>query len=87
VRSTPAAADEEAGDLETRLRGVWEKVFGFRVGPDDDFFTLGGNSLLAVRLLAALREAAMPVFPLPQLYLHRTVRTLAAHLAGAEARA
>ncbi|MGA5096565.1 amino acid adenylation domain-containing protein [Streptomyces lavendulocolor] len=87
VRTTPAAADEEAGDLETRLRGVWEKVFGFRVGPDDDFFTLGGNSLLAVRLLAALREAAMPVFPLPQLYLHRTVRTLAAHLAGAEARA
>ncbi|OKJ92540.1 amino acid adenylation protein [Streptomyces sp. CB03234] len=86
-RGTPDGADEEAGDLETRLRGVWEQVFGFRVGLDDDFFTLGGNSLLAVRLLAALREAAMPVFPLPQLYLHRTVRTLAAHLAGAEARA
>ncbi|MGI5479558.1 non-ribosomal peptide synthetase [Streptomyces lavendofoliae] len=80
-------ADEEAGDLETRLRAVWEKVFGFRVGPDDDFFALGGNSLLAVRLLAALRDAAMPVFPLPQLYLHRTVRALAAFLDKAEARA
>ncbi|GAA2500755.1 amino acid adenylation domain-containing protein [Streptomyces gobitricini] len=84
-QSTPSPADEEAGDLESRLRGVWERVFGFRVGPDDDFFGLGGNSLLAVRLLAALRDAAMPVFPLPRLYQHRTVRALAAYLDGTEA--
>ncbi|MEW1647873.1 non-ribosomal peptide synthetase [Streptomyces sp. NPDC091219] len=76
----------ESDDTESRLRTVWEKVFGFRVGPDDDFFALGGNSLLGVRLLAALRTAGLPPFPLPQLYLHRTVRTLAAHLDQAGAR-
>ncbi|MFJ6698012.1 amino acid adenylation domain-containing protein [Streptomyces sp. NPDC091272] len=72
----------EGDDTGSRLRAVWEKVFGFRIGPDDDFFALGGNSLLAVRMLAAVRASGMPAFPLPQLYLHRTVRALAAHLDG-----
>ncbi|WP_432169579.1 non-ribosomal peptide synthetase [Streptomyces sp. 1222.5] len=81
------AAPETAGDdLASRLRAVWEKLFGFRVGPDDDFFTLGGNSLLGVRLLAAMREQGLPTFPLPQLYLHRTVSALTAVLEGAGAR-
>ncbi len=82
----PLTRDEAAADLPvgddtvSRLRVVWEKVFGFRVTVEDDFFALGGNSLLSVRLLAAVREAGLPPFPLPQLYLHRTVRALAAHL-------
>ncbi|SEC05842.1 amino acid adenylation domain-containing protein [Streptomyces sp. 2231.1] len=81
------AVPETAGDdLASRLRAVWEKLFGFRVGPDDDFFTLGGNSLLGVRLLAAMREQGLPTFPLPQLYLHRTVSALTAVLEGAGAR-
>ncbi|NSC20090.1 amino acid adenylation domain-containing protein [Streptomyces albus subsp. chlorinus] len=84
----PSDAGEEgepAGDdVESRLRAVWEKVFGFRVGLDDDFFSLGGNSLLGVRLLAGLKAAGLPAFPLPQLYLHRTVRQLAPVLAGPE---
>ncbi|WP_243082000.1 amino acid adenylation domain-containing protein [Streptomyces sp. 891-h] len=74
----PAAAGD---DVASRLRAVWEEVFGFRVGLDDDFFALGGNSLLGVRLLAALKAAGLPGFPLPQLYLHRTVRQLAPLLA------
>ncbi|MFJ8035781.1 amino acid adenylation domain-containing protein [Streptomyces sp. NPDC096032] len=81
------AVPETAGDdLASRLRAVWERLFGFRVGPDDDFFTLGGNSLLGVRLLAAMREQGLPTFPLPQLYLHRTVSALTAVLEGAGAR-
>ncbi|MFB7552704.1 amino acid adenylation domain-containing protein [Streptomyces sp. NPDC056154] len=87
-------ADEAAGapepvgdDLPSRLRAVWEKLFGFRVGPDDDFFALGGNSLLGVRLLAAMREQGLPTFPLPQLYLHRTVTALSAVLEATEERA
>ncbi|CAL9648912.1 non-ribosomal peptide synthetase [Streptomyces sp. enrichment culture] len=79
-----AGPEPEADDVESRLRTVWEKVFGFRVGLDDDFFSLGGNSLLGVRLLAALKAAGLPGFPLPQLYLHRTVRQLAPVLARQE---
>ncbi|PYC77692.1 amino acid adenylation protein, partial [Streptomyces tateyamensis] len=79
----PAPAEAGAGDLESRLKTVWERTFGFRVGLDDDFFTLGGNSLLGVRLLAAVRAADLPAVRLPDLYRHRTVRTLTAHLAPA----
>lgn len=67
-------------DVEARLRAVWQQVFGFRVGFDDDFFALGGNSLLGVQLFAAMRAAGLPTPPLRQLYLNRTVRGLAAVL-------
>ena len=59
---------------------MWQQVFGFRVGVDDDFFTLGGNSMLGVQLFAAMRAAGLPTPPLRQLYLNRTVRSLAAVL-------
>ena len=69
--------------LEAKLHAVWQRVFGFRVGLDDDFFTLGGNSLLGVQLFAAMRSAGLPTPPLRQLYLNRTVRKLAAVLTQA----
>jgi amino acid adenylation domain-containing protein len=72
--------DIDGQDVETRLRAVWQQVFGFRVGVDDDFFALGGNSLLGVQLFAAMRAAGLPTPPLRQLYLNRTVRGLAAVL-------
>ena len=38
-------------------RGLWREVLGLeRVGRDDDFFDLGGHSLLLVRLQTRLRE-------------------------------
>jgi aryl carrier-like protein len=68
------------------VRLAWQDVFGVRVDPDDNFFDLGGNSLLAVRLAAALRARGMPAVPLQQLYLNPTVNGLAAALADAVAR-
>ena len=52
--SPPAAA---ADSLEFRLQGLWARVLRRRnVGVDDDFFQLGGHSLLVVRLLGAVRK-------------------------------
>ncbi|MGW2047289.1 amino acid adenylation domain-containing protein [Streptomyces sp. NPDC001858] len=48
------------------------------VGPDDDFFEAGGNSLIAVRLLTALREKGLPSLSPRDLYVHRTAARLAA---------
>ncbi|QQM54174.1 non-ribosomal peptide synthetase [Rhodococcus pyridinivorans] len=46
----------EATDDERAVCEVLAELLGVRqVGPDDDFFALGGNSLLATRLSAALR--------------------------------
>ncbi len=75
-----AAAPKDGATVVERVRTAWEGVFGFSVGHDDDFFTLGGNSLLAVRLAAAIRDAGLPPMSIRDLYSHRTVSRLAARL-------
>ncbi|MEU4538822.1 amino acid adenylation domain-containing protein [Streptosporangium sp. NPDC023825] len=44
------------GPLETALAGVWARALGLpRVGRHDNFFALGGSSLLAARVLGEVR--------------------------------
>jgi amino acid adenylation domain-containing protein len=62
--------------LFAELIGIWESVLGVPVGPDDNFFDLGGNSLYAIRLATAMRERGLPPVPLRRLYLSPTVRSL-----------
>jgi amino acid adenylation domain-containing protein len=74
---TPVAeATEDAGVV----LAAWRSVLGPAIGPDDHFFDSGGNSLLAAKTLAALRDAGLPV-GIRDLYGHPTPRLLAAHLA------
>lgn len=43
--------------LDDRVTAVWESVLGIRpLAPEDDFFSLGGTSLLALRLCNRLRS-------------------------------
>jgi hypothetical protein len=40
-------------ELERQLAGIWQQLLRIeRIGIHDDFFALGGTSLLAVRLFA-----------------------------------
>jgi nonribosomal peptide synthetase protein BlmVIII len=46
-------------DQEQAVAGIWASVLGIdKIGVHDDFFALGGDSLLALRLLARMREDA-----------------------------
>ncbi|MER7693457.1 amino acid adenylation domain-containing protein [Streptomyces sp. NPDC097610] len=74
---TTESPDGDRTDLAASLTSVWETLLGVPVGPDDNFFLLGGNSLLAVRLTAVMREQGMPPLQLRELYLHPTVTRLA----------
>jgi amino acid adenylation domain-containing protein len=50
----PSGADSS---LESMLSELWREVLGCdSVNPDDDFFGLGGDSLLAIRMLAAVDD-------------------------------
>ncbi|MGW0808754.1 amino acid adenylation domain-containing protein [Nonomuraea sp. NPDC002799] len=69
----PAGGDEITG----HLLDVWREIFGFPVRTSDDFFQLGGNSLFAIRMAAALRERGMAALHPRTLYLNPTVRQLA----------
>ncbi|UUU37377.1 amino acid adenylation domain-containing protein [Streptomyces sp. CA-210063] len=66
--------------LTATLTEIWGDVLGVPVGPDDDFFELGGNSLFAVRIGAALRARGLPSPRLRELYRHPTVRSTVASL-------
>ncbi len=60
---TPFA--EPQGPIEQRLALIWMEALGLdRVGRDDDFFEIGGHSLLAVQILSKTRDAFGVDFPL-----------------------
>ena len=74
-----------SNDTEAALAEIWEQVLGLdRVGIDDRFFSLGGDSILSLRVRARAAERGLH-FTLPQLFEHQTVRQLAAHLETSEA--
>ncbi|MFE9960013.1 amino acid adenylation domain-containing protein [Micromonospora sp. NPDC005299] len=55
--TAPEAADEvDGGDpVEAAVRRLWIRLLGANPGPDSDFLAAGGNSIAAMRLVAALR--------------------------------
>ncbi len=71
-------------DLTERLREIWSEVLGVPVGLDDDFFDLGGNSLFAVRIGAALRAQGLPSLRLKELYRRPTIRETVNSLAASD---
>ncbi|QYX31218.1 non-ribosomal peptide synthetase [Sphaerospermopsis torques-reginae] len=48
-----------------------------QVGVQDDFFEIGGDSLLVTQLAIRLRQTYNTEFPLPQLFTHRTPESIA----------
>ena len=54
---------------EEILAGIWERVLGVdRIGRDDDFFALGGYSLLATRIISRVRESFQVELPLRSIF-------------------
>jgi len=72
--------------LEQTIAGIWAEVLGLPgVGVTDNFFDLGGHSLLVVQVQRRLREASGREVSITDMFRLPTVRALAAHLDGAEA--
>jgi acyl carrier protein len=78
-----AVADDEPpqGEVETELARIWADLLGVAVvGRQQSFFSLGGDSLAATRLVEAVRRRFATRIPLRQLYAAPTVAALATHL-------
>ncbi|MCC5603472.1 non-ribosomal peptide synthetase [Nostoc favosum] len=63
---------------ESTLAKIWAEVLNVEnVGIHDNFFDLGGNSLLAVRLLDQINKQFERDLPLSNLFLNQTIESLA----------
>ncbi|NQZ12027.1 MAG: amino acid adenylation domain-containing protein, partial [Algicola sp.] len=68
-------------ELERQLCQIWQDVLGVeRVGVEDNYFSLGGNSISAIRLCAACRKELKRELSLALLFEHKTVAALALHI-------
>ncbi|QFU90240.1 non-ribosomal peptide synthetase/type I polyketide synthase [Amycolatopsis sp. YIM 10] len=77
---TTAAAPRAAA--EERLLAIWTDVLGTSTGVHDDFFTHGGTSLSAMRLLTRVREELGHELSVRDLFAAPTVAGLVSRFAG-----
>ena len=71
---------------EQQLAAIWATTLGVsRIGADENFFLVGGNSLLAMQMIRQVRSAFGVNIPIRKLYEAPTVAGLAAELAALSA--
>lgn len=80
-----SVASERPGDLERKLVAIWQEVLGVaRVDVHDDFFDLGGHSLLTIQLHRRISPLVDRPVAIADLFRYSTVATLAAFLLTGE---
>ena len=68
------------------LADIWAEIIGVeRVGVDDNFFDLGGHSLMAMRLMSAIRDGLGLELPLKTFFEAPTVAQMGRALLPDEA--
>jgi amino acid adenylation domain-containing protein len=66
---------------EEQLLSLWQELFGLaEIDLDDDYFALGGDSLLAIRFLAGLRAITQAEISAYALFTHSTFAEMLAHI-------
>jgi amino acid adenylation domain-containing protein len=70
-------------NLEATITGIWKNLLGLpQVSIDDNFFEVGGTSLLATILLTRLNQAFDLTLSIATVFEHTTVRSMASLLRG-----
>lgn len=68
-------------EMEHQVRDIWCRILGHdRMGIEDSFFQIGGDSLSLIRVQAQLEKLVGRRISVPALFEHFSIRTLAAHL-------
>lgn len=73
----PAAAAASTTDLERTIGDVWRDAFGRAVSVHENFFDLGGHSLLMLQVHTRLASSLGRNIPVVKLFQYPTIRTLA----------
>ncbi|MCB1058239.1 MAG: amino acid adenylation domain-containing protein [Acidobacteria bacterium] len=68
---------EPESEVQRMLVGLWQQALGIeRIGIRDDFFALGGDSIVAIQLIGKAARQGLRFTP-QQLFEHRTIEELA----------
>ncbi len=82
VDAVDRVAAPPIGPVESHLAAIWEDLLGSpEVQRDDDFFALGGHSLMALRMFSRINREFGKSLPLATLLQHPTIESLAGLLA------
>ena len=72
-----------ADDVQRQVAAIWRDVLRLdAVGIDDNFFDLGGHSLLTLQVAHRLGEALGRTLPITDLFRFPTIRSLSGHLSA-----
>lgn len=64
-------------EVEKHLVQIWEEVLGFRpIGVHDNFFEIGGDSILSIQIVAKARQKGIYLAP-NKMFEHQTISELA----------
>jgi amino acid adenylation domain-containing protein len=85
LEAPAAARTEPLSELEAELAAVWAALLDREVGPDENFFEVGGHSLLAIRLIARIRTDLGVKLTLKALIDAPTISEFAARIEAARA--
>jgi acyl transferase domain-containing protein/acyl carrier protein len=78
---SPTGATAAPGTVEAEMYGMWQEALGVEtLGPEDEFFELGGDSLSAVQLMRRIRERFGVQMSIGVLFDCPTVRALSAEI-------
>ncbi|NER93229.1 MAG: amino acid adenylation domain-containing protein [Symploca sp. SIO1B1] len=79
-----AAYQAPSTDIEQIIAGIWQEYLRLdRVGIEDNFFDLGGHSLLLVQILSKLQSIFNQKLSVVDMFQYPTVSALAQHLSQA----
>lgn len=80
-REISAGGAPPATEMEKRIQAIWSQILGVKIfGRDDNFFDLGGRSVHALQICAALQELGAGPLSIVEFFEYPTVAQLAARL-------
>lgn len=80
IRQLNSSNDSTApkNDIERLLKNIWISALKIKeIGTKDDFFELGGNSLIGMRIISAIKEQLSITLSIRKLFEFHTISSLA----------
>lgn len=68
-----------ANEKERLVTAIWQEVLGLeQIGTEDNFFDIGGDSILSIRIVAKAREKGLKIGP-TDIFKYQQIKTLVLH--------